>query len=436
MRSSYQDLPTIRTLAPILELSDTHTSGSQHRASPLWMAPTESPISSPVLVWDDGSQASPSYQTKEGSALSPSCLQPLSSNQGVHHGSETAKAALVWRSIGNVVSQMKAMQQQICVSAAILKVMSAISAEASDVQEAKRKIKDRSGHVAKAEIGASVTRVQLEERLSCLREQVASLQDLLASERPPSEQEVFEVLSKLKVSRIKAIATAAMSFKRLKPMTDKDTKSLTFRSALGLPSLQLRKRDVKAVSEDKGPSVDLGMDTPTPVSPAILEEIQARALQYSSSFSSFASAHANRLAGIPLKTGKAAPMGIPSLPKQRKTKSSRNASRVYEISSGSGAVSNREGNREDYPIRVTAEVQEQVLARALQYSDSFSAIALRHASRQASFLQQTARPPPAVQATIPIGIPSLPKRHKMKSRRRAQAQVDEAAWKASCGVLA
>ena len=423
MRSSYQDLPALRTLAPILELSDLpYASGGQSRASlPLWMAPAESPISSPVLVWDDDSQASPSCQTKEGSSLSPACPQLLSPNQGVHHGSETAKVALVWRSIGNVVSQMKAMQQQISVSAAILKVMSAISAEASDVQDAKRRIKERSGLVAKAEIGGSATRVQLDERLSCLREQVASLQDLLASERPPSEQEVLEVLSKLKVSRIKTIATAALSFKRLKPATDKDTKSLTFRSALGLPSLQLRKRDVKVAGEDKGPSVDLGMDTPSSVSPAILEEIQARALQYSSSFSSFG---LNRHASLPRQSGQAAPMGIPSLPKQRKSKSR------------SSAVGSREGNSEDYPTRVTAEVQEQVLARALQYSDSFSAIALRHASRQASFLQQPTGPPPVVPATTPVGIPSLPKRRKMKSRRRAQAQVDEAAWKASCGALA
>ena len=432
MRSSYQELPSIRTLAPILELGDPHASG-QHRSSPRRGA-SESPISSPVLIWSDDGQAHPSSQTKDGPSLSPACPQPLSSGRGFHRGSETSKAALVWRSIGNVVSQMKAMQQQISVSAAILKVMSAISVEASEVQEARRKMKedlDRAGHNVKAELGASVARVQLDKRLSCLREQVTCLQDLLASERLPNEQEVLEVLSKLKVSRIKTIATAALSFNSLKPTANKDTKSLTFRSALGLPSLKLRKRDVKAIG---APSGDLSMDTPTPVSSAVLEDIEARALQYSSSFSAFALAHASRRASLPRKTGQETPMGIPSLPKQRKTKSSRNA-RVYEIAARSGAAINSEGTPEDSPMRLSAEVQEQVLARALRYSDSFSAIALRHASRQASFLQQT-EPPPAVQATTPIGIPSLPKRRtKMKSRRRAQAQVDEAAWKASCSVL-
>ena len=319
----------------------------------------------------------------------------------------------VWRSIGGVVSQMKAMQQQVNVSASIHKVMSAILTEAAEVLEAKRKIKEdlaKGGHKVEAELEASNARMKLENRLSDLRHQVAKMLELLASETPPSEQEVLDVLSDLKVSRIRTMATAVLSLNRLNSIADKGIKAITKKSALGLPSLELRRKEPKANGGDMSSEGPLGgLNSPSLTSPDVLEQIQARALHYSRSFSAIASMRASHhQANLPRQ-----PMGIPSLPGQRDMKSKRKA------------------QAEEVPL----EVQEQVLARALQYSGSFSAIALQHASRQASFLRQAAGPSADRKAQAPIGIPSLPKK-RMKSRQRAQAQVDEATWKASCSVLA
>ena len=358
----------------------------------------------------------------------------------------------VWRSIGGVVSQMKAMQQQVNVSASIHKVMSAILTEAAEVLEAKRKIKEdlaKGDHKLEAELGASIARVKLGNRLSQLRHQIAKLQELMASEMPPSEREVLEVLNDLKVSRIKTIAAAALTFNRLKsqaadkglravekdcktPTEVKGIKDLTFRSARGLPSLQLRRREHKAGDEGvDGLSGSGGVSgMPTQISADILEQIEARASRYSSVFSAYALAHASRQASLPRQQlEQLSPIGIPSLPNQRKINSSRETGEKSKIAGTHTAP-------ESLPMRINPEIQEQVLARALRYSDSFSAIALRHASRQASFLRQAAGPSTDHQAPAPIGIPSLPKKRKMRSRQRAQAQVDEATWKASCSVLA
>ena len=317
------------------------------------------------------------------------------------------------------MSQMKAMRQQIWVSSAILKVMSAISVEVADVQEARRKIKKdlaKENHKLEAELEASVARVQLDNRLHGLRQQVVALQELLASGSILSEQEVLHILSQLKVSRIRTMAAAALSYNRQKPKADKGIRTPVVKSALGLPSLLRRKSaNVENVADTERPTGESVVDSPQHTS-ADLEQIMARASRYSSGFSAFASRRQASLIQKPVAK-RAAPIGIPSLPRRQPEMKSR------------GAISSAiERGIVFAASHMPPEVHEQVLARALQYSGSFSAIALRHASRQASFLQQT-----AVRVAAPIGIPSLPKKRKM--RQRAQSQVDEAAWKASCSVL-
>ena len=409
----------------------------------------ESPISPPVLLWSDDGRDSKSFCSEDGFESMSPLVRPLHLRsvppvqqeilpQSGEHTMMASELPAVWRSIGGVVSQMKAMQQQVNVSTAIHKVMSAILTEAAEVQEAKRKIKEdlvKGDHKLEAELGASIARVKLGNRLSQLRQQVTKLQELMASEMPPSEREVLEVLNELKVSRIKTIAAAALTFSRLKsqaadkglrtvdknnktPTEVKGSQDLTYRSARGLPSLQLRRREPKAGGEDvDGLSGSGGVSgMPAQISADILEQIEARASRYSSGFSAYALAHASRQASLPRQSARQiSPIGIPSLPKQRKIKHDRRT--------------------ESLSMHMTPEIQEKVLARALQYSDTFSAIALRHATRQASFLRPTG-PSADHQAQAPIGIPSLPKKRKMRSRKRAQAQVDEATWKASCSVLA
>ena len=449
-----------------------------------------SPISSPVLIWSDDGQGS----GDRSQPISPSSDGPLHSQlvlpvqqeiipQSGKHTMTASALPAVWRSISDVVSQMKAMQQQVNISAAIHKVMSAILTEVAEVLEVKRKIKEdlaKGGRNLETELEASIARTKLGNRLSDLRQQVAAMQELLASDRPPSEQDVLDVLSKLKVSRIKTIAAAALSYSRFNSTADKGSK--TIRSALGLPSLQLRRREAKTIGEEfsaEGPTG--GLDSPLPTAPDVFEQIQARALRYSSSFSAVASRYASRQ-----QASRQHALGLPSLELRRKEQKANGESmgsegpmggsdymsltspdaleqiqaRALRYSSSFSAVASMYASRQqaNLPRRpkgipslpgqrdmkskrraqaeeVPLEVQERILARALQYSGSFSAIALRHASRQASFLRQAGGPSSDHQAPAPIGIPSLPKK-RMKSRQRAQAQVDEATWKASCSVLA
>ena len=426
-RSSYQALPSLASrLAPILELhtNDPHTHGLRQCATPR--------AESPVLRWSDDGGLSSSSRSYDGARFSPSSSrtphhphgQLPSSQQEIQPQPDSRKASsilpAVWRSIGGVVSQMKAMRQQIWVSSAILKVMSAISVEVADVQEARRKIKKdlaKENHKLEAELEASVARVQLDNRLHGLRQQVVALQELLASGSILSEQEVLHILSQLKVSRIRTMAAAALSYNRQKPKADKGIRTPVVKSALGLPSLLRRKSaNVENVADTERPTEESVVDSPQHTS-ADLEQIMARASRYSSGFSAFASRRQASLIQKQPVAKRAAPIGIPSLPRRQPEMKPK------------GAISSAiERGIVFAASHMPPELHEQVLARALQYSGSFSAIALRHASRQASFLQQT-----AVRVAAPIGIPSLPKKRKM--RQRAQSQVDEAAWKASCSVL-
>ena len=322
---------TTSTLSPILEFKDLDSNTNMHQPTlNSWVAVR------PLNMMRNDEAASLSSHPRH---------RKLSSGLEIRSDEPIAASIpTVWRSIGSVVSQLKSMQQHICVSSAIVKVMSAILVEAADVQETKRKIKEDLAREGRKSVAseASGSQAQLGKRLSDLLKQVDALQELLSSDRPPSEQEVLEVLSGLKISRIRTMATAALGFKRLKASASKGIGSLTYRSALGLPSLQLRKREKKAGNEN----VDVDMPSED------------------------------------LCLGKSAP-----------------------------------------------EILEQVQARALQYSKTFSAIALRHVRSRAGHSQGSSQ-------VAPIGIPSLPQKHKMKSKQRAQAKIDEATWKASCSVLA
>ena len=93
-------------------------------------------------------------------------------------------------SIRRMTSQLKSLQQQICVSSAVLKVMSAITMKATDIQENKKKI----NRLGSLDLDRIYARAQLGNKLSGLRQQVASLQGLLALERSPNEHEVLSVL--------------------------------------------------------------------------------------------------------------------------------------------------------------------------------------------------------------------------------------------------
>ena len=94
-------------------------------------------------------------------------------------------------SIRRMTSQLKSMQQQICVSSAVLKVMSVITMKVADIQESKQKI----NRLGSLDLDRIYARAQLGNRLSGLRQQVASLQGLLTSGGSPSEREVLEVLT-------------------------------------------------------------------------------------------------------------------------------------------------------------------------------------------------------------------------------------------------
>ena len=394
MRPSYQGFPpSARPLAPILELNDAGV----HSPHPL-ASPRASPVRSPVMIWrdDDEDEGASTVKGHKELLLPRSAAPPM------------ATVPAVWCSISSVVSQLRTMQCQISSSAAVLRVMSAISTEAMEVMEAKRSIKAdmvRSRNLS-SELGSSVTRVQLGNKLSDLCRQVAALQELLlsSSDRPPEEEQVMKILGQLKVSRIKSMATMAMASSLSKPPAEKGIKS-----ARGLPSLQLRRKEPKKNPEDsleEGGKVDADGQPPTVT--ATLEQLEQRALQYSKSFSAAALMRAGS------RRSSLAPVGIPSLPMRR-----------------------RAPLAAALPLSLTPEDQEQVLARALQYSGSFTAIALRHATQQASFLRLSPTSSSGAPRRAPIGIPSLPnpQQRKMKTRRRAQAQIDEAMWRASCDVL-
>ena len=226
--------------------------------------------------------------------MSPSCADP---SEPGNSAAKDVSLTSVWSSIQLVVPQLKAMQAQQRTSMALIKVMSAITLEASDVWEA--------------------------ERVESLCRHLAALQELLSSDTLPEESAVLGVLSDLKVSRIRTMAKAALSYKQLKATAKKGVSNLTFRSALGLPSLQLRKKEtkVKAV-DDRAADGEAGEGSVPPMmSPAILEQVQLRAAQYTSGFSAIAKRHASRQAAVAAKAASVScPTWLPALPKQRPKK--------------------------------------------------------------------------------------------------------------------
>ena len=377
----------------------------------------------------------------------------------------------VWRGIGQVVPQLRAMLRQTRVATALVMVMSAISLEAGEVWEARRRLKrllkvtaaeqrwQQGDDVGSSAVAVHTTGVHTSDphsagiekqrdtaaaRSASLLQHVTSLNELFLSalDGQPEEAAVMALLSELKVARIRAAARGALGARqqRIDSASNGPASGMgpaAPRSALGLPSLALRKRVASpktsaSFSSETGaaellleetdkelPVLTAGDDdllsemssSAAAATAAILGQLESRALKYSRAFESFSTRLVNAAAAS---------------------------------AAAGGAVS----------LEVAmAQQQQQMESRASRYLAGFGAVSRRFASRQPPPPQQQGAPGaalagPEAAAAAPIGIPALPPRKKkqapskpkpkggMKARRQAQAQVDEKKWKATSKFLA
>ena len=319
----------------------------------------------------------------------------------------------VWRGIGQAVPQLRAMLRQTRVATALVMVMSAISLEAGEVWEARRRLKkllktaeetadrqrkDNGGSEGLAVAARSSPkdaavveeqRVAAAARATSLCRHVASLRSLFLSSPggQPEEEAVMGLLSELKVARIRAAARAALhisSARQLSASAGGGGSPLRHMSALGLPSLALRKRIASpktSASSSEASSAERSLTAAEEASMVTDDDTSING--------------GSDLVIAPLPTAAA-----------------------------------------------TAELLVQVETRAQKYLAGFGAISRRFAAAAASsFRPQDV----AAAAAVPVGIPALPPRRKltssrpkggMKARRQAQAQVDEKTWKATSRLLA
>ena len=287
--------------------------------------------------------------TAEVTTSSPLPRPPLSS-------SLAPLLPAAWRSIRKAVPQLQAMLRQTRVSMALVMVMSAISLEAGDVWEAKRGLKRRQPQVPEQGNSEGATNTNATEltqeyvaRAASLVRHVASLRELFASSPSglPQEAAVMGLLSELRVARIQATAREVLRVRQRRlqgpaiasataPNSNKELVGASLRSALGLPSLIL-KRKAAARSVDPDPSAEarplpdeepwkepwkdeLGAaGAPSAAAAATLAQLESRAQRYSLGFEALA---ASRLAARRQQRSAAAaavsgPAGIPALPSRR-----------------------------------------------------------------------------------------------------------------------
>ena len=263
-----------------------------------------------------------------------------------------------WRSICTVaIPQLQAMLRQTRVSMALVMVMSAISLEAGDVWEARRGLKRQplapeAGNRKHAANGITEQQVQNHAaRATSLVRHVASLHELFASSPSglPDEAAVMGLLRELRVARIQAAAREMLQARLRRLQTPaalsssaagsshKESVGASSRSALGLPSLMLRKRGTAArgianpstgagFSPIEEPSADGHDDelgaagAPSAAAASILEQLASRAQQYSRGFAALS---ANRRAArkqqqaVVTAAVVSGPAGIPALPSRR-----------------------------------------------------------------------------------------------------------------------
>ena len=288
--------------------------------------------------------------TAEVTTSSPPPRPPLSS-------SLAPLLPAAWRSIRKAVPQLQAMLRQTRVSMALVMVMSAISLEAGDVWEAKRGLKRRQPQVPEQGNSEGATNTNATEltqeyvaRAASLVRHVASLRELFASSPSglPQEAAVMGLLSELRVARIQATAREVLRVRQRRlqgpaiasataPNSNKELVGASLRSALGLPSLMLRKRRAAARSvgpddpsaeacplPGEEPSTD-GKDelgaagAPSAAAAATLAQLESRAQRYSLGFEALAASRlaARRQQRSAAATAVSGPAGIPALPSRR-----------------------------------------------------------------------------------------------------------------------
>ena len=433
---------------------------SRRAVSPLLLGGSRSSTPSsverpPSLDWGDG-EITP---CEEGAVGGPQ--RPVAAAAS---GASSLLPA-VWRGIGQVVPQLRAMLRQTRVATALVMVMSAISLEAGEVWEARRRLKrllkvtaaeERWQLQSGGDIGGSAAVVHTTDvhtssqqgadiqkqrdtaaaRSASLLQHVASLNELFLSvfDGQPEEEAVMALLNELKVARIRTAAREAFGIRQQRlSVQPAGTRPAPVKSALGLPSLALRKRvappkaSASSSEASLGPPTEADKELPASITAggseedllapssaaaaataAILGQLESRALLYSRAFESFSARFFNA------------------------------AATAASAAAGGGA--------ESLEVAV-AQQQQQMESHASRYLAGFGAVSRRFASRQLQLAAGSPGPPPAeAVVAAPLGIPALPPRKKkqskpkpkggMKARRQAQAQVDVKKWKTTSRLLA